>query len=55
MGETRSRKEINKLKEKHGVISSKRIDDVNTEETEIFNVSDPEEEETIINLQNENK
>ena len=48
-------KEINKLKEKHGVISSKRIDDVNTEETEIFNVSDPEEEETIINLQNENK
>ena len=43
-------KEIKKLKDKHGVISSKRIEDVNSEETEIFNVTDPEEEATIVNL-----
>ena len=48
-------KEIKKLKDKHGVISSERIKDVNPEETEIFNVSDPEEDVTIINLNNDKK
>ena len=43
-------KEIKKLKDKHGVISSKRIENVNSEETEVFNVTDPEEEATIVNL-----
>ena len=43
-------KEIIKLKDKHGIVSSKRIENVNLEETEIFNVNDPEEEDRIINL-----
>ena len=49
-GQQGMEKEIKKLKDKHGVISSKRIEDVNSEETEVFNVTDPEEEATIVNL-----
>ena len=54
-GQQGMEKEIKKLKDKHGVISSERIKEVNPEETEIFNVSDPEEDVTIINLNNDKK
>jgi len=54
-GQQGMEKEIKKLKDKHGVISSERIKEVNSEETEIFNVSDPEDEEVIINLNKDKK
>ena len=46
-------KEIKKLKDKHGVISQKKVEDIKTENTDIYNIPDPDEDDKIINLKKE--
>jgi len=43
-------KQINKLKDDHGVIPGKPIPEIPPEQSNIVNVDDPEEEATIVNL-----
>ena len=46
-------KEIKKLKDKHGVISQKKVEDIKTENTDIYNIPDPNEDDKIVNLKKE--
>ena len=48
-------KQINKLKDDHGVIPGKQIPEIPQEQTTIINVEDPEEEDKVINLDSEKK
>lgn len=48
-------KQINKLKDDHGVIPGKQIPEIPQEQTTIINVEDPEEENKVINLDSDKK
>ena len=48
-------KQINKLKDDHGVIPGKPIPEIPQEQTTIINVEDSEEEDKVINLDSEKK
>jgi len=48
-------KQINKLKDDHGVIPGKPIPEIPPEQATVVNVDDPEEDEKIITLGKDNK
>ena len=48
-------KQINKLKDDHGIIPGKPIPEIPKEQSTVVNVEDPEEGEKIVNLNTDNK
>ena len=48
-------KQINKLKDDHGIIPGKPIPEIPKEQSTVVNVQDPEEGEKIVNLNTDNK